>query len=529
LRRNLRTFAAFRFLCAAPTLLAASIFIASSTSAQARAIPPLVMPRADGSPWTADERGALRTRLDDIVASSRGIRGSHVGLFAIDTRGGSLLYARQADDEFMPASTLKLLVGSVALARLGTEFRFHTEAFVTEPIVNSVENGDFVLRGGGDPFLGAADLDALAQAVAGAGITTLRGNTFSDSSYFDAQRYPPGWVWDDLPFYYAPVVSATSFEENVVRITATAGANVGDAASVTAEYLGPIRRVPIEGCAATHRVVVIPHATTGPAHSESTIDVTRLPGNCIQVVGSVPLGGSDSVDAAVPSPEAFLHDVLGKALHARGIEGGQGSMISGGAYPEDNLFYGLATIASKQKIWTHDSEALPKLLADMWYPSDNLLAELLLKSLGVAGSGVPGTTENGAKVERAWLQSIGVDPRTVTLSDGSGLSIYDRITPRDLVSILQADWNGPDRQIVLDALPVAGVRGTLREEFVDSAAAGRAFVKTGSMSHVRGLAGYLQTRHHGALTFALMVDDWNGDAAALNAFRSAVLTALLGT
>jgi D-alanyl-D-alanine carboxypeptidase/D-alanyl-D-alanine-endopeptidase (penicillin-binding protein 4) len=103
------------------------------------------------------------------------------------------------------------------------------------------------------------------------------------------------------------------------------------------------------------------------------------------------------------------------------------------------------------------------------------------------------------------------------------MSQYDRITPRDLVGILQHDWNAPYRQIVLSALPVGGARGTI-EGIAGTPAAGRVFAKTGSMMHVRGLAGYLATQRHGAVTFAFSVDDWNGNYPDLAALRAQVLS-----
>jgi D-alanyl-D-alanine carboxypeptidase/D-alanyl-D-alanine-endopeptidase (penicillin-binding protein 4) len=177
----------------------------------------------------------------------------------------------------------------------------------------------------------------------------------------------------------------------------------------------------------------------------------------------------------------------------------------------------------------HDSVPLPALLARMWLPSDNLLAELLLKSLGVVHGGTPGTTESGVAFELQYLASLGIDPRGVTLRDGSGLSIYDRITPRDLATVLQADWRGPNRGAILDALPIAGVRGTLRSLFSGTPAAGRVFAKSGSMSHVRALAGYVATQTHGALVFALLVDDYVGEPSALEAVRSKALARLAGS
>jgi serine-type D-Ala-D-Ala carboxypeptidase/endopeptidase (penicillin-binding protein 4) len=512
-------------LCASALAFVATITCVCALSAPAAMPPPppLVTPTDGGAAWSTDDRAALSADLDALFRDAAAIRGAHVGLYAVEATHGSPLYSRASDDEFMPASTLKLLVGTVALAwaAIGPEFSFRTDAFVTGPISNGELNGALVLRGGGDPFLRASDMKAMAAAVAAAGIRSIARGVLTESSWFDAEPYPPGWVWDDFPFYYAPVVSATSFEENVVHLTITPGAKVGDPARVDAAPIGEVAKSSAV-CVPTRGVVVIPRAVTSDAGTESSIDVDRLPGGCIAVVGKIPRYGHDTVDAAVPSPEDYARDALVSALNARGIavKGAGNTRSAGSAYVP-------AASDLPRIIWTHYSEPLPKLLTDLWFPSDNLLAELLLKSFGLARSGFPGTTENGVAEEREYLALLGVDLRTVTLRDGSGLSIYNRITPRDLVTILQADWQGQFRSIVLDALPVAGVRGTLREEFVGSGADGRAFVKTGSMSHVRGLAGFLATKRHGTVTFSLMVDDWNGVASELDAFRGAVLVRLI--
>jgi D-alanyl-D-alanine carboxypeptidase/D-alanyl-D-alanine-endopeptidase (penicillin-binding protein 4) len=154
---------------------------------------------------------------------------------------------------------------------------------------------------------------------------------------------------------------------------------------------------------------------------------------------------------------------------------------------------------------------LPELLADFWYPSDNLMGELFLKELGVAEAGEPGSDDNGVKAELEFLKSIGVDTATVTIADGSGLSHYDHITPDDFVKILEADWNSPYRDMVLNALPVPGVRGTMLHAYLNSAAVGNAFLKDGVISHVRTLSGFVKTRTHGPITFSWQINSWMGE------------------
>ena len=126
--------------------------------------------------------------------------------------------------------------------------------------------------------------------------------------------------------------------------------------------------------------------------------------------------------------------------------------------------------------------------------------------------------------EKTWLKGLGVDTDAIAIEDGSGLSVYDRITPRDLVVILRHDWDGPNRDLVLDALPIAGVRGTLKSSFTGTPAEKRVFAKTGSLSHVSALAGYVANAKHGAVIIAFQVDDWVGASADLRELRGRVLS-----
>jgi D-alanyl-D-alanine carboxypeptidase/D-alanyl-D-alanine-endopeptidase (penicillin-binding protein 4) len=477
------------------------------------AAPSVVEPAGGGATWTAADRAALGQDLDRLFGA-HALAGAHAGLFVADARDGAPLYTRLADDDFVPASTLKLVVGSAALAKLGGAFRFRTTALVERDGTGPDRAARVVLRGGGDPFLNVADLNGAAAAIAAAGVRTVVATpgVVSDSTLFDDVQYPPGWVWDDFPYDYAAPVTATSFQENAVHLTVTGGARAGSPAVVDTGGWGTLRSGDPAACDPVAPLPIVVEATTTASAVASTIDAARTTDGCIAVTGGVPAGGSDDVDAAVPHPQALAASVLLAGLRARGI----------GVYG-----YDVGTAApGAQAVWTHDSEPMTALLARMWLPSDNLLAELLLKSLGVQQSGTPGTTANGAQLESQYLASLGIDPATISLRDGSGLSIYDRITPHALVQLLDADWAGPNRAVVLAALPVAGVRGTLKDSFAGTPAAGRVFAKSGSMTHVRALAGYVATQTHGTVAFALLVDDYVGDTAPLDAARGAIVARL---
>ena len=477
--------------------LVLSIVILSSVGVPARvegadmsSVATLAKPSAGGSPWTASQIATLQRRLTTLLARPP-LRGTQIGFLAVDTVRKTTLFSRDADTDFMPASNFKLLVGSAALQQLGPSFSFTTRVAADTPIRGNALSGNLYLRGGGDAHLTAHDLDDAAAALAALGLRRVDGAVVTDAAHDDDQRLGYGWSWDDLPYYYAPVVTALELEEGVVHVYMLPGAQAG----------APVR---LRVDPASDAFTIADDAVTGPAKSKDTTDIVRpwnLP-RTIELTGSYPLGSkeSDDVEPSVPDPESYAGGVFMHALAAHGIAV-TGAMRSG------------TTPAGATTLWSHASEPMPHLLADFWYPSDNLMGELFLKELGVEQSGEPGTDDHGAAVERRYLQSIGVDPSTVTIADGSGLSQYDRITPRALVAILQADWNGPSRDIVLNALPVTGVRGTLKDSYKGTPAERMVFAKTGSISHVRTISGFVRTKSHGPVTFSLLFNQWMGEDA----------------
>jgi D-alanyl-D-alanine carboxypeptidase/D-alanyl-D-alanine-endopeptidase (penicillin-binding protein 4) len=416
------------------------------------------------------------------------LRGAQVSAYVISAQTGAVVYARDPDAAMIPASTLKLVVGSVALDDLGTAFSFITTL--------ATDGTTLYLEGSGDPLLQAGDFDDAARTLAAVGQThfdALDGVAGAAS----LGRYPPGWQVDDLGEDYAAPPSALSIGENTLHIAlhpSTPG--TAPALSVTP---------------ATNVITIVNAATTGPAHSDDTTDV-RISWdrpNTLIVTGSVPSDATDDVlDASMLDPAdvtlALAHDALARG----GITFAHDARLA-------------AAPAGARVLWTHRSLALPSLLRAMWQPSDNLLAESLLNALG-------STRDAALAREHDWLLSIGVDPATTTLADGSGLSAYDRISARDLVTVLAHDWNGPNRDIVSDALPVSGRSGTLEHTFTAPPLAGAVIAKTGTVNHTRTLAGYLQTPH-GTLIFALMINNWMGDGphatADLRAFESTFLEA----
>ncbi len=472
-------------------------------------------PAASGEPWTDAEIASLDANLDVALAGSKTLAGAHVGVYAIDAHDGRVLYERNQDDAFQPASTLKLLVGSAALDKLGPTFRFRTDATIANVVVNGTLRGRLTLHGTGDILLGDAALATLPVALRAASIDEIAQDVVAAD---DPLHYLPGWALDDVPWYYAAPITALGYADDRVTITVTPGAQPGAAVSTLVEPFGAAVRDPSMCALRELPFCIVVSATTGAAGAPSTLDAARpfdRPGE-VDVTGVLAAGAEpEKLSLAAPNPPRFAVAAARRAILAGGVRIGNREPVAARAGQDGT---------PPRVVWSHDSEPLSDLLADLWLPSDNMLAEELLHAVGAEPPDVRGTSEAGIAWEKGWLAKLGVDTGAgLALSDGSGLSAYDRITPRDLVLILRHDWDGPYRDVVLDALPIAGVRGTLRSSFAGTAAAQHVFAKTGTVSHVSTLAGYVATAKHGAVIFAFQVDDWVGAAADLRDLRGRVL------
>jgi D-alanyl-D-alanine carboxypeptidase/D-alanyl-D-alanine-endopeptidase (penicillin-binding protein 4) len=500
----------------------------------------------------------LRADLDAMLSNAPALRGAHYGVYAVDTSTGTLLYARGGDAEIQPASTFKLVVGSAALDRLGPQFRFRTTLSLArprsvampepstsppEPVSSAAAETavpsappspaatrppSVLLTFGGDPTFTRGDLASAMAALSG---LTMRDEAYVDDSAFDLTPYPDGWTWDDFGQDYAPRISAATVDENVIDVSVAPGSDVGAPAVISFKdgrpFTAPDGTPP--DCEHLPLDFVQSHAGTGARGSDDTIDVAPFLRGCAQIVGSIPYGAqAETLGIAMPNPIQTIAAIFELDLAAHGIGATLQAHPAGPDLPDASAPRpNLKALIVDPPLWTHDSQPLGQLLGPrFWIPSDNLFGELLLEQLGLVTGGKPGSTAKGIAYEKVWLKTLGIDLSTMTLADACGMSQYDRITPRDLVTILQHDWNGPNRQLVLDSLPVGGARGTI-EGVAGTPAAGRVFAKTGSMMHVRGLAGYLATQRHGAVTFAFNVDDWNGDYPALAALRAQVLSRIV--
>ncbi|MCL7926392.1 MAG: D-alanyl-D-alanine carboxypeptidase/D-alanyl-D-alanine-endopeptidase [marine benthic group bacterium] len=453
---------------------------------------PAVIGNASHSAPASVSKDDLAERLRRIVSDPVLTR-AHVGLAVQVAETGEVLFENEAEKRFVPASNTKIVTAAVALDALGPDYRWTTRLVADGTVRDGVLAGDLWIVGGGDPLLSRSDLAGWIPLIREAGIRQIEGDLVGDDRVFEAGQWGEGWMWDDLFGGWAAGVSGLQLHPNTVRAWLIPGTNLGDPARV--ELRGASPALPIDN-----------RVRTGAPGSEVRLRFLPPPeGGDVRLEGWVPVG-PDSVPLylSTPHPTLYLLDYLRERLQSEGIA------VIGvvrRADPEER---------PSSPGWSTDlrSEPLSEVIADMLKPSDNQIAETVLRTVGrEAGDG--GSAESGIEVVDETLAVWGIDPGAVSLADGSGLSRYNEVTPNAMVRLLRAMWRHPEFPIFESAMPVAGVDGTLRRRLLGTPGESNVRAKTGSLSSVRALSGYLRDGAGETLIFSLILNGYDapGDVA----------------
>lgn len=423
-------------------------------------------------------------------------KGGNWGAMVVSISRGDTLFARNAGVPMTPASTMKLFTSAIAFEELGPEYVFSTDVLRTGPVDdNGVLNGDLVIRGTGDPSLSArfyggnrsGAMNQLAQFVAATGIKQVKGNLIADASAFESRRIPEGWLSRYAGAAYAAPFSALSLNENVVIVGVTPGA-AGAAARV---FLEPA----VQTLSITNTVRTV-------AGRGSKISARRAGDDRVIVSGTIGASaGTVRYQLVVGDPAMFTAGALASALKTEGVK--IDGAVRAGSTPLE------ATVVASLP-----SQPLAKLVSVMNRESINLYAEMLYRSAARGLNGdVVGSAESAAKTLSEFLvQQAGVAPDAVTATDGSGLSVLDRVTPRSLVKLLDHAHHSQWGSAFHASLPVAGESELLRNRMRATPAQGNLHAKTGTTNEVIGLSGYVTAENGEILAFAFLyngADRWH--------------------
>jgi D-alanyl-D-alanine carboxypeptidase/D-alanyl-D-alanine-endopeptidase (penicillin-binding protein 4) len=423
-------------------------------------------------------------------------RSGEWGAIIVSLTRGDTLFAQNPDGMMQPASTMKMYTSAVALDRFGPDFTFRTPVLRDGTIgPDGTLTGNLYLRGVGDPSMssrfwhGEEPMDVLAKQVAAAGIKRVRGDIIGDPTAFDEKLIPDGWKTSYLGAAYAARVSALSLNENLVWVAVRPD---GQKAVVTLEPA--TTTIPLESSV---RVV---------GGSSGRISASRRSDGTITVRGTIGArSGPLKYSLVVDNPAMFTTGALRASLQKAGVTIDGQTRV--GPSP-----------ANATEVAALASPPLAQIIGEMDRESINVFAELLFRATAHdATTNRVGSAETALAHLREFMsKKVGTSPNFVDVSDGSGLSLLDRVTARSMVQLLgyvhHADW-GPAFHA---ALPVDGESGTLKRRSKGTPARGNLHAKTGTTNTVAALGGYVTAKNGEVLAFSLIYngsDRWNAKSA----------------
>lgn len=440
----------------------------------------------------------LNEKINSILADER-LNGALIGLSIRNGKTGELLYSHLGETRLRPASNMKILTSIAALETLGADHRFKTEVAIDGTLESNVLDGDVYIKGYGDPTLLKEDLEQFAKELKAYGIHTIKGDIFGDDTWYDDVRLSQDLNWSDETNYTGAQISALTLSPNggydtgTVIVEVRPGSKVGEKAEVT---INP----------ETDYVTMINQTKTVTTSETRKLSIEREHGtNTIHIEGTIPVDGIHSEKwVAVWEPTGYVTDIFQRLLEENGIQLIGASKINQKTTPQEAIV-----------ITEKESMPLSEILLSFMKLSNNSHGEMLTKEMGKRIYD-EGSWDKGLQVIEKVVAKFGVDTETILLRDGSGMSHKNMIPANELTQLLyqiqQQDWY----PIFEKTLPVAGeqdrsIGGTLSNRMVDLELKGNVKAKTGNLTGVSTLSGYVTTQSDEEVIFSILVNNYLGN------------------
>ena len=448
-------------------------------------------------------------RSIDSMIGARDFRSANWGILIVDPEKAETLYSHNAAKLFIPASNQKLVVSSVMLERLGPDFRYKTYVVAQGRVADGTLDGNLAIIGRGDPtasnhMKGDAmlPLRALTDSLWQRGIRRITGDVVAFGDAMPGPVAGAGWPWDGLDGNSYAGVDELLFNEGLTTVRVRSGAGIGSPAIVET---GPAKTFPLVHVSAM--TVARDTAASaaggrggrgggrgGRGGAGTRLTIHNDTGSAtLTLRGQIALGDSATLTIAQHDPDAAYVAALTEALRDRGIVI-EHNKVEAYVWRTDTLV-------------TVQSVPLREILPAIMKPSQNQIAEIFLRTIGLEGTGV-GTADSGRRVIERQLADWNIAPDGFVVRDGSGLSRSDLISPETIVRILDHMRRSPNFQLFYDALPIAGVDGTIGSRMRNTAAQGNLHAKTGTLQMVRSLSGYVTTADKRLLLFSVLCNNW---------------------
>lgn len=446
--------------------------------------------------------GDALKRLSDAVNTVQNDDAVKQGLLSVCVMrvdSGQVLFENNSSKCMMPASTMKILTTGAALGLLGADYHFETtlEADQYDSTTGRIR-GDLYIRGSGDPSLesewfrtktDSALADRWAAVLKKKGIKRIDGKIVGDASLFEDDPLPPGWIWGDIGNYYGAGAYGLNWRDNKYTLSYKTGAAGSKA---TLQKMEPdVPGLHVNG-----------ELTASGAKDEAYIYGAPY-SDWHTITGSIPPNKTDyEVDGALPEPPLLCAQELRAALVRAGITVNDSAttvrlLIAAGKTPATN----------RHALYVHHSPALSDIVYYTNLKSDNLFAELLLKTLSLQRVSVADNAV-GTQVVTDYWKAKGVDTKGLFMNDGSGLSRSDLLTTRIQADVLRLIRKEKWSDVFYKSLPVAGKSGSLGSLCDGTVAENNLRAKSGYITRARGYAGYVTDKKGRLLCFSVLANNY---------------------
>ena len=450
------------------------------------------------------KRDFLRLAIDSLLSDTLLFQ-ANCGIYIISLEPEQEIYSLNRSSLLIPASVNKLLVTAAAYRQLGINYSFQTSVYGDSIDGQGIIKQDLYLKGFGDPELRTADLEALAYRLRSMGLKQVNGDLIADAGHFDTTSFGFGWMWDEGPYAFNAPISALSLNRNTFEVGLRPGARSGRLLKAVLNPTTAYLRLDNQG-------------RTIRAGDKSKPKVTRNfsgDGDVVSITGTMALDeGLNYLTRTVTNPSLYCGTVFREALARNGIKI-------------------LVTVISdtvpsgKPELTWHLSPPLYQIIRNMNKESDNLTAEMIFRHLSADDGANAGDSSQSNKLADM-LKNMGFGQESFRVVDGSGLSRYNLCSPEQLVRVLSDVYNDPAlRPELLVSLPISGTDGTLSQRFIEDEYRGKIRAKTGTLTGVSSLAGFVFAPQNKTYCFAIMFNNYISKANSVRAIQDSILARLI--
>lgn len=417
----------------------------------------------------------LSTAIENVINRSE-FRRSRWGI-EVQTLDGDSLYSLNGDKFFTPASSAKLLTTAAALSALGANYRFRTPIY---SVGNPPNLTSLRLKGQGDPTITSQSLKDIVHQLQVLRIKRIE-KLIIDDSYFEPPTINPTWEWLDVHSYFATAVNSTILNQNTVTLT------------LLPQQIGQPVKFYWSDAIAARQWQVINEATTGALDAPYEIEIDGDLGRpTLQIRGKLAVNEpADVWDLAIVDPGNYFLESLRLYLAQSDIKVTQGIVIN---KPDRNKL--------ETELMVITSPPMRQIIAKTNQESNNLFAEVLARVLAKELK-----LKTTIEAINKSLNNLGINSEDYVLVDASGLSRQNLVTPKALVTVLRLMYRSANDQTFRRSLAIAGVNGTLKNRFINTAVKNNLIGKTGTLTGVGTLSGYLSTADGQTIVFSILLNN----------------------